>query len=263
MNVAGKVAIVTGGASGLGKATANALVAKGAKVCVCDLDESACLALVDELGADNCTYAIVNVTEEASVSAGLDAAVETYGELHIVVNSAGIGPPTKTLDRDGNPLPLAKFKQVVDINLNGTFNVLSKAAAIMARQTPFDDDGSRGVIINVASVAAFDGRIGQAGYSASKAGVVGMTLPIARELARYGIRINAIAPGVFRTEMVDKAVEQGGSEEVIKAMTAAIEFPKRMGHPAEFAQLVMQMIENDYINGEVVRLDGGIRLTAK
>lgn len=258
MNLQDKVAVITGGASGLGKATAEALVMKGVKVFLFDLNEEACKAVVEELGSDNCAYAITDVTDEDSVNNGLDQAMEAFGKLHIIVNAAGIGPPAKVLDREGNPLPLAKFKQIVDINLCGTFNVLSKAAARMARQEPVNDDGCRGVIINVASVAAFDGQIGQPAYGGSKAGVAGMTLPIARELARQGIRINCIAPGLFLTPL---AASLG--DDVVEALGNSVEFPKRLGKPAEFAQLAIQMAENDYFNGEVVRLDGSIRMRAK
>ncbi len=258
MNVENKVALITGGASGLGKAAAAELVAKGAKVFLFDLNEDACLATVEALGADNCDYALVNVTDEDSVNAGLDKAMETFGKLNIILNSAGIGPPCKVIDREGNPLPLKKFKTIVDVNLNGTFNVLSKAAARMAKQEPINDDGGRGVIINVASVAAFDGQIGQPAYGGSKAAVAGMTLPIARELAYHGIRVNCIAPGLFHTELAMTL-----DAKVIEALGNSVEFPKRLGKPSEFAQLVVQMAENDYFNGEVVRLDGSIRMKAK
>jgi len=258
MDLQDKAAVITGGASGLGKATAEALVAKGAKVFLFDLNEEACLAAVAELGAENCAYAVTDVTDEDSVNAGLDQAMAAFGKLHIVLNAAGIGPPAKVLDREGNPLPLAKFKKIVDINLCGTFNVLSKAAAIMAKQEPINEDGGRGVIINVASVAAFDGQIGQPAYGSSKAGVAGMTLPIARELAKQGIRINCIAPGLFMTPLAATL-----DDKVIEALGNSVEFPKRLGKPSEFAQLAVQMAENDYFNGEVVRLDGSIRMKAR
>ena len=258
MNLQDKVAVITGGASGLGKAAAEALVARGAKVYLFDLNVEACKTVVEELGAENCAFASTNITDEDSVESSLDQAIEAFGRIHIVVNSAGIGPPAKVLDRNGNPLPLMRFKQTIDINLCGTFNVLSKAAARIARQQPINEGGGRGVIINVASVAAFDGQIGQPAYGGSKAGVVGMTLPIARELARQGIRINCIAPGLFMTPMAASL-----DEDVIEALGRSVEFPKRLGKPNEFAQLVIQMAENDYLNGEVVRLDGAIRMRAK
>lgn len=258
MDLQNKVAVITGGASGLGKATAEALVAKGAKVFIFDLNEDACQATVEQLGAENCAYAVTDVTDEDSVNAGLDQAMEAFGKLNIVLNAAGIGPPAKVLDREGNPLPLAKFKKIVDINLCGTFNVLSKAAARIAKQDPINEDGGRGVIINVASVAAFDGQIGQPAYGGSKAGVAGMTLPIARELAKQGIRINCIAPGLFLTPLAETL-----DDKVIEALGNSVEFPKRLGKPAEFAQLAVSMAENDYFNGEVVRLDGSIRMRAR
>ncbi|MEC8428818.1 MAG: SDR family NAD(P)-dependent oxidoreductase [Pseudomonadota bacterium] len=258
MDIQGKSAIITGGASGLGQAAARSLVAKGAKVTLFDLNEEACIATVNELGSDNASYAIVDVTDEESVTNGISKAKAAYGELHIVVNCAGIGPPSKVIDREGNPLPLEKFKQIVNINLFGTFNVLRLAAAEMAKNEPLNSDNGRGVIINVASVAAFDGQIGQPAYAASKAGVHGMTLPVARELARYGIRVNTIAPGLFMTPLANSL-----PDEAIKALGAAVEFPKRLGDPSEFAHLVVCMAENDYFNGETVRLDGSIRMAAK
>ncbi len=258
MNLQDKVAVITGGASGLGKAAAAAFAEKGAKVFLLDLNQEACVATVEELGANYCDYAITDVVCEDSVNAALDQAMEAFGKLHIVLNAAGIGPPAKVLDRDLNPLPLAKFKKIVDINLCGTFNVLSKAASRMAKLEPINEDGGRGVIINVASVAAFDGQIGQPAYGGSKAGVVGMTLPIARELAKQGIRINCIAPGLFLTPLAATL-----DDRVIEALGNSVEFPKRLGKPSEFAQLAVQMAENDYFNGEVVRLDGSIRMKAR
>ncbi len=258
MDLQDKVAVITGGASGLGKAAAEAFVSKGAKVFILDLNEEACVAAVEEMGSANCGYAITDVVCEESVNAALDKALDTFGKLHIVLNAAGIGTPAKVLDRDGNPLPLAKFKKIVDVNLCGTFNVLSKAAARMAKLDPINEDGGRGVIINVASVAAFDGQIGQPAYGGSKAGVAGMTLPIARELAKPGIRINCIAPGLFLTPLAATL-----DDKVIEALGNSVEFPKRLGKPSEFAQLAVQMAENDYFNGEVVRLDGSIRMKAR
>lgn len=258
MDINNKVAIVTGGASGLGQAACQELVKLGAKVCIFDLNETLAQATVAELGAQNATYAVVNVTDEDSVTKGIEHCVKTFGSLHIVLNSAGIAPPGKVIDRDGNPLPLAKFKQIVDVNLMGTFNVLSKAAAVMAKNDPINEDNGRGVIINVASVAAFDGQIGQPAYAASKAGVAGMTLPIARELARQGIRCNTIAPGLFLTPLA-----QSLPENVIEALGNSVEYPKRLGSPKEFGKLVVHMAENDYLNGEVIRLDGSIRMAAK
>ena len=258
MDLQNKVAVVTGGASGLGQAAVRALVAEGAKAVIFDLNEAAAQAMVAELGADKCAYAVVDVSDEESVNKGLQQAMAAFGKLHIVANCAGIGPPTKVIDRDGNPLPLCTFKKIVDINLNGTFNVLSKAAALMAKNEPFNTDGGRGCIINVASVAAFEGQIAQPAYGASKAGIVGLTLPVARELARYGIRVNAIAPGLFLTPLMESL-----PAEVKDGLGQTVEFPKRLGDPKEFADLVVFLAKSDYMNGEVVRLDGAIRMRAK
>lgn len=258
MNIDDKVAVITGGASGLGAAAAEALVSAGAKVFLLDLNKDTCQAMVNNLGAEACGYAITDVADEDSVNAALSQAVEAFGKLHIVVNCAGVGTPGKIVDREGEPLPLAKFRKVVDINLIGTFNVMSKAAAIIAKQDPVNDDGERGVVINCASVAATDGQIGQPAYASSKAGVVGLTLPAARELTRQGIRVNTICPGLFLTPMVETL-----TPEIIEALANNVEFPKRLGHPAEFAQLVVQMAENTYLNGETVRLDGALRMQAR
>ena len=256
MNVQGKVAIVTGGASGLGLGTVTSLVERGAKVVIFDLNEEKALQACEQLG-ENVAYALVNVTDEASVQAGLEKAVEKFGAVHICVNCAGVGTPQKTLGRSG-VIPLENFKQVIDINLNGTFNVLRLAAEQMAKNEPLTDGGERGIIINTASVAAFDGQMGQAAYGASKAGVAGMTLPVARDLSSFGIRINTIAPGLFRTPMAE-----GLSEKVIEKLESSVEFPKRLGKPSEYASLALFMIENEYINGEVIRLDGGIRMSPR
>lgn len=258
MDLQNKIAVITGGASGLGQAAAKALVEKGAKVMIFDLNEAAAKATVDALGADNASFVVVNVTDEASVAAGIAATIQQYGNIHIVANCAGIGPPAKVINREGQPLPLEKFKQIVDINLFGTFNVLRLAAAEMVKNSPVTADGGRGVIINVASVAAFDGQIGQPAYAASKAAVAGMTLPIAREMAFHGIRVNTIAPGLFMTPLAASLPEN-----VVTALGQSVEFPKRLGDPSEFAHLLVCMAENDYFNGEVVRLDGAIRMKAK
>ena len=258
MDLQNKVAIVTGGASGLGLAACEALVNSGAKVCIFDFNEKAAAEAVEALGTDNATFAVVNVTDEESVNAGIAHCIKTFNELHIVLNSAGIGPPEKVISREGEPLPLDSFKRIVDVNMFGTFNVLSKAAAEMAKQATINDDNGRGVIINVASVAAFDGQIGQPAYAASKAGIVGMALPIAREFARYGIRVNTIAPGLFRTPLAESL-----GEKVVEALGNSVEYPKRLGDPKEFGKLVVQIAENDYLNGEVIRLDGAIRMQAR
>jgi len=258
MDIQGKVAVISGGASGLGQATVRALVAEGAKAVIFDLNEAAAKKMVAELGAENCAYAVVNVTDEASVEAGIKVALDTFGAIHINANCAGVGPPGKVIDREGNPLPLAKFKQIIDINLVGTFNVLRCCAAEMAKNEPINEDGGRGLIVNVASVAAFDGQIAQPAYAASKAGIAGMTLPIARELARPGIRVNTIAPGLFMTPLLASL-----PPEAMDVLANTVEFPKRLGDPSEFADLVVYMVKSDYINGETVRLDGSIRMKAK
>ncbi len=253
MKLKDKVAVVTGGASGLGQATVERFVAEGAKVVIFDLNEEAAQALCRELG-DNTAYAVVNVTDEVSVEAGIQKTLAAFGAIHILVNCAGVGTPAKTLGKEG-PIPLQQFTKIIDINLNGTFNVLRLAAAEMAKNEPVNESGERGVIINTASVAAFDGQIGQAAYSASKAGVCGMTLPIARELAAYGIRINTIAPGLFLTPLAKSL-----SQKVLDALAANVQFPKRFGEPSEYADFVTHMVENNYLNGEVIRLDGAIRM---
>lgn len=258
MELNNKIAIVTGGASGLGYAAAAELIANGVKVCIFDFNEDAGAKAVDLLGSENATFTRVNVTDESSVEAGIEHCIKAFGELHIVLNCAGIGPPEKVINREGEPLPLENFKRIVDVNMFGTFNVLSKGAAVMAKQNPINDDNGRGVIINVASVAAFDGQIGQPAYAASKAGIVGMALPIAREFARYGIRVNTIAPGLFKTPLAESL-----GEKVVEALGNSVEYPKRLGDPKEFGKLVVQMAENDYLNGEVIRLDGAIRMQAR
>lgn len=253
MEIRDKVAIITGGASGLGLATAKSLIAQGAKVMIFDLNEEKAKEVCEDLG-ENSAYIKVDVTKEESVMAGVEKIVDQFGAVHICVNCAGVGTPQKTLGRSG-PIPLENFKTVIDINLIGTFNVLRLAAEQMAKNAPLTAEGERGIIVNTASVAAFDGQMGQAAYGASKAGVAGMTLPIARDLSSYGIRINTIAPGLFRTPMAE-----GLPEKIIDKLETMVEFPKRLGQPSEYASLVSFMVENEYINGEVIRLDGGIRM---
>lgn len=256
MELNGKVAVITGGASGLGQATVEMLVEKGAKVVIFDLDEAKGNALVGKLG-DSVRFQKVDITEEGSVKAAVEYAVETFGTVHICVNCAGVGTPGKTIGKKGI-LPLDKYKQVIEINLIGTFNVLSQAANVMKDNEPVTDSGKRGVIINTASVAAFDGQMGQAAYGASKAGVAGMTLPVARDLSQYGIRVNTIAPGLFMTPMAASLPEN-----VVEKLGASVEFPKRLGHPREFAQMASYLMEHEYMNGEVIRLDGGIRMSPR
>ena len=255
MDISGKVALITGGASGLGLATAKRLLSSGAKIMLVDLNEENVKKAAESLG-DPTAFSVANVTEEDSVQNCIKTAKELFGGIHIVVNCAGIGSASKTVGKDGAH-PLNYFKLVVDINLTGTFNVLRLAAVEMGNNDP-GEDGECGVIVNTASVAAFDGQIGQAGYSASKAGVVGMTLPIARDLARMGIRVNTIAPGIFDTPMMSRA-----TDEVRKPLIEMTQFTKRLGLPDEFAALVQHIVENPFLNGETIRLDGGIRMAAK
>ena len=253
MQIDGQTAIVTGGASGLGGATAARLAKAGAKVAIFDLDPAKGEATAAEIGA---SFFQVDVTDAAQVDAAISAAQKVHGTARILVNCAGIGPPAKVIDRDGAPLDLNAFNSVININLSGSFNVLSKfAAALHAADTGEEE---RGVIVNTASVAAFDGQIGQAAYAASKGGVVGFTLPIARELARYGIRVMTIAPGLFLTPLLETL-----SEEVRTSLGAQVPFPSRLGAPDEFAQLVTSIVENAMLNGEVIRLDGAIRMAPK
>ena len=255
MEISNKVALITGGASGLGLATAETLVEAGSKVMLLDLNEDNAKAAVEKLGSDS-SYVIANVTDEESVQAAIDKTIDNFGGLHIVVNCAGIGSASKTVGKDGAH-PLDYFKLVVDINLNGTFNVLRLGAVAMGNNEP-NEDGECGIIINTASVAAFDGQIGQAAYSASKGGVVGMTLPIARDLARMGIRINTIAPGIFDTPLMSLAKEENK-----EALLKTTQFPHRFGDVKEYAQLAEHIINNTYLNGETIRLDSAMRMEAK
>ncbi len=253
MQVADKVVVITGGASGLGHATAQQVVANGGKVMIWDLNEEAALKVIAELG-DNVGFSKTNVVDEDSVKASIDATVEKFGAIHVCVNCAGLGAAIKTFGSRG-PYPIDKFKFVVDVNLIGTFNVLRLCAEQMAKNEPEDEDAERGLIINTASVAAFDGQVGQVAYSASKGAVVGMTLPIARDLAPLGIRCNTIAPGIFNTPLMNSAPDK-----VKDPLIAMTQFPKRLGLPSEYGQLAVHMIENKYLNGETIRLDSGIRM---
>ena len=250
MNVKGQAAIVTGGASGLGGATASALAAAGAKVAIFDLQDELGEQKAKEIGG---LFVKTNVGDAASVEASVKAVVEKLGAPRVVVNCAGIGRSGRTISKSG-PHDLAMFSQVIQVNLIGTFNVIRVAAYAMSQSEPLDG-GERGVIVNTASVAAFDGQIGQAAYSASKGGVVGMTLPIARDLMKEGIRVNTILPGIFETPLMNAAPPQ-----VKEALAASVPFPKRLGMPEEYAKLAMCMIETGYFNGEDVRLDGAIRM---
>ena len=253
MDIKDKVAIVTGGASGLGEATARLYHELGARVAVFDMNDARGNALAQELGA-GLRYRQVDVADEEQVAAALAAVVEHFGAVHICNNYAGIGDAAKTVSR-GEPLELARFRRVIEVNLIGTFNVLRLAAAQMAGQDPIDEDGGRGVIINTASVAAYEGQVGQAAYSASKGGVVGMTLPIARDLAALGIRVNTIAPGLIHTPLFETL-----PREAYDSLAAQPVFPKRLGRAEEIAHLSRYIVENDYTNGEVIRMDAAIRM---
>ncbi|MEE4209783.1 MAG: 3-hydroxyacyl-CoA dehydrogenase [Parvularcula sp.] len=252
MELHGKGAIITGGASGLGGATTRLFAENGAKVLILDRDEKRGQALAEELG-EHVHFKAVDVTDEDSVSAAVDFAVETFGGLHIACNFAGIAWAQKTVGKDG-PHALSAFRQVIEVNLIGTFNVIRLAAAAMMKNEPMAD-GQRGVIINTASVAAFEGQMGQAAYSASKGGIVGMTLPIARDLGRDGIRVNTIAPGLIKTPLFE-----GLPEDAVRSLSEQPVNPKRLGDPAEIAHTARFIVENDYVNGETIRVDGAIRM---
>ena len=251
MKIQDNAFLVAGGGSGLGAATAQMLVSAGGKVVVADLNEGA----TSKLGA-HAKFIRTDVTDEAQTQAAVDLCIASFGAIHGVVNCAGIAPGERVVGRNG-PHSLASFERAVRINLVGTFNVIRLAAAKMTVQPAFAN-GERGVIVNTSSVASFEGQIGQAAYAASKAGVNGMTLPIARELAKFGVRVMTIAPGIFDTPML-----QGMSEEIRTSLGQQIPFPSRLGRPDEYAALVRQIIENEVLNGEVIRLDGAIRMAAK
>ena len=233
---------------------ARRLAEAGGKVAIFDLNEDAGQAMVAELGADNCVFANVNVVDEASVRAGIEATVTAMSAIHVNVNCAGIGNAAKTLGKNG-PFPLDLWNTVIAVNLTGTFNVLRLCAEVMAKNEPVTDDGARGVIINTASVAAYEGQMGQAAYSASKGGIVGMTLPIARDLSTIGIRVNTIVPGLINTPLFN-----GLTPEFVESLSQSVLYPKRLGRPEEIAQLAAAIVDNDYINGECIRMDGGIRM---
>jgi len=253
MRIEGIAAVVTGGASGLGSATAKMLADADAKVTIFDLNEDAGRAKAAEIGGH---FVSVNVADDASVAAGLAAAQEAHGVARILVNCAGIAPAVKTVGKENAPHPLDIFAKTIAVNLVGTFNVISKFSALLAAAEEIE--GERGVIVNTASVAAFDGQIGQAAYSASKGGVVGMTLPIARDLAQHKIRVMTVAPGIFLTPMVEAFPQN-----VQDALGAQVPHPSRLGKPAEYAQLVESIIRNPMLNGEVIRLDGAIRMAPR
>jgi NAD(P)-dependent dehydrogenase (short-subunit alcohol dehydrogenase family) len=255
MDPKGKCAIVTGGASGLGKATVLRFVDQGAKVVIVDMNGDAGQALADD-HADSAVFAQCDVTITDQVTAAVQLAVERFGQVNMLVNCAGVGAAERTIGRRA-PHDFDLFKWVVGVNLFGTFDMVRQAAFEMAKNEP-DEDGCRGVIVNTSSVAAYDGQIGQASYSASKAGVVGMTLPIARDLSSMGIRICTICPGIFDTPLLAAL-----PEDFRQRLGESVPFPKRLGQPDEYAQLAEQIVRNGYMNGEVIRLDGGIRMAPK
>ncbi len=253
MHIENKVFLVSGGASGLGAATAQMLVKAGAQVMLVDLNAEAVQAQAQQLG---CRSTVADITDEAAAEAAVQATLKAFGSLHGLVNCAGIVRGEKILGKHG-PHALASFSQVINVNLIGSFNLMRLAAAAIANSEP-NADGERGVIINTASAAAFDGQIGQAAYAASKGAIASLTLPAARELARYGIRVMTIAPGIFETPMM-----AGMSDEVRASLAAGVPFPPRLGKPDEYAALVGHIISNSMLNGEVIRLDGALRMAAK
>ena len=255
MQIEGHVFVVTGGASGLGAATVRLITAQGGLVVIADLDRGAGETLAAELG-NSARFACTDVTSETDAEAAIDLALSTFGHLHALVNCAGVAPSEKVIGRDG-PHRLESFARAININLVGTFNMIRLAAAAIAREAP-TADGERGVLVNTASIAAYEGQVGQAAYAASKGGVAALTLPIARELARYGIRVVTIAPGIFATPMM-----AGFSREVQASLAGSVPFPQRLGQPAEFAALVRHVVENSMLNGEIIRLDGALRMAPR
>jgi 3-hydroxyacyl-CoA dehydrogenase / 3-hydroxy-2-methylbutyryl-CoA dehydrogenase len=255
MEIKDAIAVVTGGASGLGEATVRMLASGGAKVAILDVVAPRGEKLASELGA-NVIFVQTDVTSDESGRNAIRKAVEAFGTINVAINCAGVGDPGKVISKKG-PIPLDLFNRVIQINLIGTFNITRLAIEQMIKNAA-NGEGEKGIVINTASVAAFEGQIGQAAYSASKAGIVGMTLPIARECADYGIRVMAIAPGLFDTPMM-----AGLPESVRVELARTVPFPKRLGKPAEYAALISHILENSMLNGECIRLDGSIRMTAK
>ncbi|UTH43338.1 SDR family NAD(P)-dependent oxidoreductase [Loktanella salsilacus] len=256
MNISQQAAIVAGGASGLGAATARAMAAAGAKVAIFDRNAKAGQAIAQQIGG---TFCQTDVTDPASVAQAIIDAATAHGPARIVVNCAGIAPPAKVVSRDGDALPLADFMATVNVNLAGSFNVMAQAAAAMQRLDPLGPQNEeRGVIINTASVAAYDGQIGQAAYAASKGGIAAMTLPVAREMARFGIRVMTIAPGLFLTPLMESL-----PADAQESLGRQVPFPPRLGDPADYAKLVLSIVDNIMLNGEVIRLDGAIRMAPK
>jgi len=257
MNISGQTALVTGAGSGLGEAVARALAAQGARVALLDINEAGAQRVAADIGADRALALRCDITDAASVTAALDAAAAAFGPARILMNIAGIGSAKRIVQRDGSPAPLEDFERVVRINLIGTYNMTRLAASRIVALDPLAD-GERGVIVNTASVAAFDGQVGQEAYSASKGGIVGMTLPLARDLAQFGVRVCTIAPGLFATPLMKEL-----PEEVQASLAASIPFPKRLGLPEEFAALALHIASNGHLNGEVIRLDGALRMAPR
>jgi NAD(P)-dependent dehydrogenase (short-subunit alcohol dehydrogenase family) len=254
MKIAGQVALVTGGGSGLGEAVARELAQQGARVAVLDVNAEGAARVAGEIDGIACRC---DITDTPSVVAALDACETAFGTPRIVMNIAGIGTAKRVIGKDGNPAPLEDFERVVRVNLIGTYNVIRLAAARIARLEPLLD-GERGVMLCTASVAAYDGQVGQEAYSASKGGLVGMTLPLARDLAQWGVRVVTVAPGLFLTPLMQQL-----PPEVQQSLAASIPFPKRLGQPAEFAALAAHIVTNTHLNGEVIRLDGALRMAPR
>jgi len=254
MNIQGQVALVTGGASGLGAETARELARRGAKVTVLDRNGDGAKAIAAEIGGLGIGC---DITSTESIVAALDSSRAAHGPARLVMNIAGIGTAKRLIGKDGTPMPLEDFKRVIDVNLVGTFNVIRLACAEIVKLEPLED-GERGVVVNTASVAAFDGQVGQEAYSASKGGIVGMTLPLARDLAQWGIRVVTIAPGLFHTPLMATL-----PDEVQKSLAASIPFPRRLGKPEEFAALTAHIVTNTHLNGETIRLDGALRMAPR
>lgn len=258
MQIANQTAVITGGCSGLGLAVAKQLVSAGANVVLIDINSEAGAAQQAAIGPDKALFVNADVTSEAAISAALDSAVNAFGAVHFCINCAGIAPAERLLNKVGEPASLERFNQTMAINLSGTYNVARLAAAKMAENTPDADTGERGVIINTASIAGYEGQIGQTAYAASKAAIIGLTLPMARDLAALGIRVNSIAPGVMATPLLTAMPQP-----VQDALGANVPFPARLGSPGEFAQLAQHICQNSYINGETIRLDGALRMQPK
>jgi NAD(P)-dependent dehydrogenase (short-subunit alcohol dehydrogenase family) len=255
MNISGKVALVTGGASGLGAASVRMVIKAGGRGLIVDLNEANGQALAAEMG-ENAAFARADVSSASDMEAAVEAALQRFGRLDININCAGIGSAARVIGKEG-PASLEAFVKVINVNLVGAFNSIRLAAAAMARNEP-GPDGERGVVINTASIAAFDGQIGQAAYSASKGGIVGMTLPLARDLARHGIRVMTIAPGIFDTPLLGQLPDT-----VRESLGQSVPFPQRLGQPDDYAALARHIIENAMLNGEVIRLDGALRMPPK